>query len=86
MSSSAAAGFVQGADGGGQCAADHAHDGGCLQTVADDVADTDGEVVAGQVHHVVPVAAHVELFGGGLVAHCDVRVPGLGGCDWSMAS
>jgi hypothetical protein len=68
-------GFLQGADGGGQGAAEHAHHGGRLQAVADDVADRDGEAAVGQVHHVVPVAAYVESLGGGQVAHRDVVVP-----------
>lgn len=69
------AGFAQGADGGGECAAEHAHGRGGLQAVADHIADGHGETVVGQVDDVVPVAAHVQSFGRGQVAHRDVRVP-----------
>lgn len=69
-------GLVEGSDGGGQCAPKHAHDGGGLQAVADNVTDRDGEAVVGQVDQVVPVTAYVQRSGSGQVAHRDILMPG----------
>jgi hypothetical protein len=68
-------GAGNGPDGRAQGAAQHAHDGGGLQAVADDVADGDGVAVGRQIDHVVPVAAHVERSVGRQVAHGDLPVP-----------
>lgn len=50
------------------------HDAGRVQAVADDVADGHGDAIAGQVDQVVPVACHIQRFGGGPVAN-GRRVP-----------
>lgn len=46
--------------GGAEGTAEHAHDGGGLQPVADDISDRDGEGLSREVDDVVPVAADVQ--------------------------
>jgi hypothetical protein len=53
------------------------HDTGRFQAVADDVAYSDRDAVAGQFDQVVSVAAHVQGADGGLVADGCSVVP-----DW----
>lgn len=53
-------GPLDGAVGGAEGAAEHPHDGGGFQAVADDIADRDGEDLPGEVDDVVPVAADVQ--------------------------
>ncbi len=65
---------LYGADRGAQRAAQHPHDRGGLEAVADDVADRDGEAAVRQVDDVVPVAADVQRSHGRQVTHRDVRV------------
>ena len=62
-------GAVDGARGGAECAAQLPHDAGRGQAVADNVANSHRDAVAGQVNQVVPVAAHVQRAGSRPVAH-----------------
>ena len=55
-----------------------AHGGGRVDSVADDIADNQGDTGSGERDHIEPVAAHAELGTGGQVATGDLhrRLPG----------